>query len=196
MRVILHIFCQIQGTISGLHYAISGPGQIQYNYSSSYAGLNIQLNVPPLRLVVYRQNEARCFHICCQMQPKSSRLRRANTGPSQIQYNYISWCSCFNIQLNVSPSILVICQQFNAYYTPHFLANTEHNIQLTLYHLWSRSNPIKLHFLILSHQYSNERISTAISGSSTIQCALYTTLAAKYSAYPLVYAMSTMVPVK
>jgi hypothetical protein len=28
MRVILHIYCQIQGTISGLHYDISGPGKI------------------------------------------------------------------------------------------------------------------------------------------------------------------------
>jgi hypothetical protein len=37
----------------------SGPSQIQYNYSSSYAGCNIQLNVSPMLLVVYRQLNAR-----------------------------------------------------------------------------------------------------------------------------------------
>jgi hypothetical protein len=48
MRVILHICCQIQSTISGLRYLNSGPRQMEYNYSSSYAVFNIQLNVSPL----------------------------------------------------------------------------------------------------------------------------------------------------
>jgi hypothetical protein len=55
MRIILHICCQIQSTKSGVCYAIPVPRQIQYNYSSSCAGINIQLNVSPLRLAVYRQ---------------------------------------------------------------------------------------------------------------------------------------------
>jgi hypothetical protein len=60
MRVILHFCCHTQGTITSLRYVNSGPRQIQYNYSSSYAGFNIQLNVSPLRLVVYRLIEA-CY---------------------------------------------------------------------------------------------------------------------------------------
>jgi hypothetical protein len=59
MRVIHHICYQLQSTISGLRYFKSGPSQIQYNNSSSCAGINIQLNVSPLRLVVYRQIDAR-----------------------------------------------------------------------------------------------------------------------------------------
>jgi hypothetical protein len=58
MRVIHHICNQIQSTISCLRYAISGPGHILYNYIYWYSGSNIQLNVSPLRLVVYRQIDA------------------------------------------------------------------------------------------------------------------------------------------
>jgi hypothetical protein len=59
MRVILHISCEILGTISGLRYATSGLRQIQFNYSSWHSGFNIQLNVSPLLLVACRQIEAR-----------------------------------------------------------------------------------------------------------------------------------------
>jgi hypothetical protein len=87
----------------------------------------------------------------------------------------------------------VICRQFNERYTSHLLPNTGHNIRFTLCQLWSRSNPIKLHFLILSHQYSNERTSPAISGSSTIQCVLYSIFAAKRSLNPPNYATLTLI---
>jgi hypothetical protein len=86
MRVILHTCCQIQGTISGLRYANSGPGQIQYNYSSSYAGLNIQLNVSLLRLVIYRQQKRIMLHICCEIQGTAAGLRNVNSGTCQVQY--------------------------------------------------------------------------------------------------------------
>jgi hypothetical protein len=60
MRVILHTCCHTQGTITGLRYVNSGPRQIQYNYSSSYARFNIQLYVSPRRLAVYRLIDA-CY---------------------------------------------------------------------------------------------------------------------------------------
>jgi hypothetical protein len=59
MRVILHICCQIQDTISGLRYANSGPRQIQYSYGPSYAGFNIQFNVWTIPLQMYGQFDAR-----------------------------------------------------------------------------------------------------------------------------------------
>jgi hypothetical protein len=40
--------------------AISDPDQIQYKYISWYSGFNIQLNVSPLQLVVYRLIDA-CY---------------------------------------------------------------------------------------------------------------------------------------
>jgi hypothetical protein len=59
MRVILHICCQIQSTISGVRYAISGPGQMPYIYNSSSSGCNIPLNVNPTMLVILRQSNVR-----------------------------------------------------------------------------------------------------------------------------------------
>jgi hypothetical protein len=61
------------------------------------------------------------LHISCQIQGTISGLRYAKSGPGQIQYNYFSWYTGFNIQLNVSTSILVICRQFNTRYTQHLL---------------------------------------------------------------------------
>jgi hypothetical protein len=90
MRLILHICCQIQSTISGLRYVKSGPSQIQYNYSSSYVGFNIHLNVSPLRLVVYRKIDACDTSNFCQIQGTISGLHYANSGLGLIQHKYIS----------------------------------------------------------------------------------------------------------
>jgi hypothetical protein len=76
------------------------------------------------------------LHICFQIQSTISGLRYVKSGPNQIQYNYICWYSGVNIQLNVSPSILVICRQFNERYTPHYLSNTGHISQFALRQLW------------------------------------------------------------
>jgi hypothetical protein len=59
MRVIIHICCQTQGRISRLRYVKSGPGQMQYNYNSSYSVCNIQLNINPPILVIWRPSNAR-----------------------------------------------------------------------------------------------------------------------------------------
>jgi hypothetical protein len=82
------------------------------------------------------------LHNCCHIKHVSSCLRYVYYGLGQIKYIYISWYSSFSIQLNVSPSILVICRQTNARYTPHSHPNTGHNMRFTLSQLWSRSNPI------------------------------------------------------
>jgi hypothetical protein len=61
MRVILHIYSQRVPKSFRLRCVSTGPRQIQYSDSSSYTGFNIQLNVSPLRLVVYRQIDA-CYN--------------------------------------------------------------------------------------------------------------------------------------
>jgi hypothetical protein len=65
MRVILHSCCQIMRASSCIRYVNHCPGRIKYIYISCYSGFNIQLNVSPLRLVVYRQIDA-CYtsHSC------------------------------------------------------------------------------------------------------------------------------------
>jgi hypothetical protein len=57
------------------------------------------------------------LHICCHIKRVSSCFRYVNNGPGQIKYIYISCYSGINIQLNVSPMILVKCRQLNARYT-------------------------------------------------------------------------------
>jgi hypothetical protein len=59
MRVILQIWCQIQGTRSSLRCENCGPVHIQCNYRSAYSGFNIQLNLPALLLEICRYLEAR-----------------------------------------------------------------------------------------------------------------------------------------
>jgi hypothetical protein len=136
------------------------------------------------------------LHICSQIQAKYSRLRYVKSGPSQIQHNYSSSYAGINIQLDVSPLRLRVYRQIDPCYTSHLLPNTGHNIQFTLCQLWSRSNPIWVHMLMLSLQYSIERISAAIGRLSTIRCALYSTFVAKYRAQYPGYAITCLVPVK
>jgi hypothetical protein len=118
-------------------------------------------------------------HVCCQIQSTISGLRYVKSGPSQIQYNYNSSCAGINIQLNVSPLWLAVYRQIVACYTPHLLSNTEHNIKFPLCHIWSQSNPIQFQFFLSMLQHTIERISAAIAGLSTNQCALYSTFAVK-----------------
>jgi hypothetical protein len=177
VRVIHHICCHIQSTISCLRSVKSGSRQMQYNYSSSYAGFNIQLNVSPQRYC-YNSMGVK-LHSCCQMQPKSSRSRYVNTGRSQIKYIYSSCHSGYNYQLNVSPLRLVVCRQIDAFYTPHLLPNAAWIVQITLCQHWTQSNSIYLQFLPFMLQYTIESISAAIGGLSIGRCASCYTFAAK-----------------
>jgi hypothetical protein len=59
VSLILQSWCQIQRTTSSLRNVDSGPGHIQCIYSSTYSGVNIQLNVDVLLLEISRQCNAR-----------------------------------------------------------------------------------------------------------------------------------------
>jgi hypothetical protein len=129
-----------------------------------------------------------------QLQRTSSCFRYVNCGPGHIQYIYSSAHSGFNIQLNVSAQLLEISRQFNARYTANLVPNTAHILQFTLCDLWSRTYTMHLQLHIFRLQYSFERIWAAVVHITTIQCALYCKLVAKYSAYPPVYATWSVVP--
>jgi hypothetical protein len=117
-----------------------------------------------------------------------------NCGPGHIQCSYSSKYSGFNIQVNVSALLLDISRQFNARYTANLVPNTAHIVQFTLCELWSRTYTMNLQFRIFILQYSAVGNCAVIGDISTILCALYCKLWAKYSAYPPVYAMWTVVP--
>jgi hypothetical protein len=129
-----------------------------------------------------------------QMQRTTPSLRYVNCGPGHIQYTYTSAYSDFNIRLNVSALLLYISRQFNARYTEFLVLNTEHISQFTLCELWSRPYTTCLQLFIFMPQYSAIGTCAAIVDITTVQCALYCKLWAKYSAYPTVYAMWTVVP--
>jgi hypothetical protein len=134
------------------------------------------------------------LQILCQIQRTSSGLRCVNSGPGYIQCNYSSAYSGFNIQVNVSALLLVISRQRNARYTASMVPNTAHIHQFTLCGLWSRTYTMYLQLCTFSLEYSAVGICSAIVHITTIQCALYRKLVAKYSALPPVYAMWTVVP--
>jgi hypothetical protein len=125
----------------------------------------------------------------CQIQSTSSGLRYVNCGPGHIQCIYSSIYSDFNIHLNVSALLLYISRQFNARYTANLLPDTAHTLRFTLCELWSRTYTMHLQLHIFRFQYSFERICAAIVHITTIQCAQYCKLVAKYSAHPPIYAM-------
>jgi hypothetical protein len=72
--------------------------------------------------------------------------------------------------------------------------NTAHILQFTLCDLWSRPYTKYFQHRIFRLQCSAEGSSPAIVHITTIQCALYCKLVAKYSAHPPVFAMWPVVP--
>jgi hypothetical protein len=130
----------------------------------------------------------------CQIQRTSSSLRYVNCGPGHIQCIYSSARTGFNIHLNVSAVLLEISRQFDARYTANLMPDTAHILRFTICDLWSRTYTMNLQLRIFRLQYSSERICAAIGDISTIQCSLYCKLGTKYSAYPPVYAIWTVVP--
>jgi hypothetical protein len=68
------------------------------------------------------------------------------------------------------------------------------SFQFTLCDLWSRPYTKYLQILIVRPQYSTERIWAAVGDIPTLRCALYCKFGDKYSAYPPVYAVWTVVP--
>jgi hypothetical protein len=125
----------------------------------------------------------------CQIQRTSSGLRYVYCGPEHIQYIYSSAHSDFNIHLIVSALLLEISRQFNARYTANLVPNRAHILRFTLCELWSRTYRMHLQLHIFRLQYSFERICPAIVHITTIQCASYCKLVAKYSVHPPIYAI-------
>jgi hypothetical protein len=116
------------------------------------------------------------------------------SGPGHIQNTYSSAYLGFNIHLNIPALLLYISRQFNAGYTANLVPNTAHIIQFTLCEMWCRTYTKYLQLRIFRPQYSAEGSTAAIGGISTIQCALYCKLGAKYRAHRPVYAVWTVDP--
>jgi hypothetical protein len=130
----------------------------------------------------------------CQIQRTSSSFRYVNCGSGHIQCIYSSAYLDFNIQLYVTALLLEISRQFYAPYTANFEPNIAHILPFTLCELWYRLYTKYLQLRIFSLQYSAVGICAAIVYITTIQCALYCILGAKYSAHPPVYSMWPVVP--
>jgi hypothetical protein len=130
----------------------------------------------------------------CQIQRTSSSLRYVNCGPGHIECIYSSAYSDVNIHLNVSGLLLEISRQFNACLTAYFESNIAHILPFPLCELWTRPYTRYLQLRIYSLQHFTEPTSAAIGDMAIFGWPLYWKLWAKYSAYPPVYAMWTVVP--
>jgi hypothetical protein len=82
-----------------------------------------------------------------------------------------------------------VSPQCNERYTASLVPITAHILQFTLYDLWFRPYTKHLQLRIFRLQYSAAGIIAAIVDITSIQCALYFKLGAKYSARPPVYAI-------
>jgi hypothetical protein len=143
----------------------------------------------------YHDNSMRVIlHSWCQIQRTSSSLRYATCGPGHIQCIYSSAYSVVNIRLNVSALLFEIYRYLHARYTANLVPNTEHILRFTLCERWSRQYTMYFQHRIFRLQCSAVGICAAIVHITTIQCALYCILGAKYSAHPPVYALVTVVP--
>jgi hypothetical protein len=134
------------------------------------------------------------LHAWCQLQCTSSSLRYVDCGPGHIECIYSSAYSDFNIHLNVSVLLLEISRQYNERLIAYFEPNTEHILPFPLCELSTRPHTRYLQLRIFSLQYFTEPTSAAIGDLPIFGCPLYCKLWAKYSAYPPVYAMWTVVP--
>jgi hypothetical protein len=130
----------------------------------------------------------------CQIQRTSYGLRHVNCGPGHIQCIYSSAYSVLNIRLNVSALLFEIYRYVHARYTANLVPNTEHIHRFTLCEQWYRLYTKYFQHRIFRLQYSAVGICAAIVHITTIQCALYRKLVAKYSAHSPVYAIWTVVP--
>jgi hypothetical protein len=151
----------------------SGPGHIQWTYSSTYSGFNIQQNVAPLLLEICRQFTERYTANLVPIQRITSNLRNVNCGPRHVQCIYSSANSGFIIQLNVCAQLFEIYRKFNVRYSAKMVPNTAHILHFTQCGLLSRTYAMYLQLYIFRLQYSSERICAAIGDMSTIQPALY-----------------------
>jgi hypothetical protein len=89
---------------------------------------------------------------------------------------------------------LEVSRQFNACYTAFLVPNTAHILQFTLCDLWFRPYRKYFQHRIFRLEYSTAGVCAAIIDITSIQCALYSILGAKYRARTPDYAMSTVVP--
>jgi hypothetical protein len=139
MRVILQTWCQMQRTSSSLRSVNCGPGHIQCSYCFAYSGFNIQLNVTVLLFEISRQFNARYN---ANLLPNTAHVLQftlCDLWSRDIQCNYSSAYSGFNIQLHVTALLFEVSRQFNARYTATLVPITAHNHQLPQCELWSRT---------------------------------------------------------
>jgi hypothetical protein len=130
----------------------------------------------------------------CQTQRTCSSFRYVNCGLRHIQCIYSSAYSYFTIYLKVGPMLLEVSRQFIERYTARLVPITAHILQFTLCELWSRTYTMFLQLCIFRLQYYTEPTSAAIRDMPIFGSPIYCKLWAKYSAYPPVYAMWTVVP--
>jgi hypothetical protein len=129
----------MQRTSSSLRYMNCGPGHMQCNYSSAFPDFSIQLNVSALLMDMSRKFNESYTAIWVPNTAHVLQFTLCGLWSRDIQYNYSSAYSGFNIQLHVTALLFEVSRQFTARYTTDLVPNAAHTLQLSLYELWSRT---------------------------------------------------------
>jgi hypothetical protein len=162
---------------------------MQCNYISAYSGFNIQLNLSALLFQKSRQVNSRYNANLVPYIAHIPQFTLCELWTLLYTKYYSSLYSGHYIQLNVSALQLEIFRNFDPRYTANLVSNTAGIVQFTLCELWSRLYTKYLQLHIFRLQYSAVGICAAIVHITSIQCALYCKLGAKYSAHHPVNAM-------
>ena len=146
MCVMLHIYCQTQGTASGMRYVKYGNLQIQSIYNFADSVFNLGISQSPFVFMMWRQYDVLQRHICCQTRGTTSGLRYVNYSLCEDQRICSYADPVLNIEINVPPFLLITWQQYDVCPSPHIVPNTGYTIQLARVELRSLSNPTYLQF--------------------------------------------------
>jgi hypothetical protein len=145
MRVILHSWCQIQNTSSGLRYVNCGTDYIQSIYSSAYSDFNVHLNVSALVLEISRQFNARytanlvpnTAHILrftlCELWSRTYTMH-LQLHIFRLQYSFERICSDI---VHITTSQCALYSKLVAKYSAHPPVYAMWTVVLTIYKVFS-----------------------------------------------------------
>jgi hypothetical protein len=143
--VILHSWCQIQRTSSGLRYVNYGPGHIQSTFSIAYLGFNIHVNVSALLLEISRQLNSRntanlvpnTAHILrftlCELWPRTYTMH-LQLHIFRLQYSFERTCAAI---VHITTIQCALCRKLVAKYSAHPPVYAMWTVVLTIYKVFS-----------------------------------------------------------
>jgi hypothetical protein len=183
LPVRLQSLSQIQRTSPSLRYVNCGPGHIQNIYSTAYSGFYIQLNVSALLLEMPRQFNVR---YTANLVPNIARILQYKLcGLWYRTYTMNLQLHIFSLQYLTEPTCAAIGDMPISGWALYWKLEAKYSAHPPVYPMWSVAPSIYnvITTRIFRLYYSADRICAVIGDISTILCALYRKVGAKYSTH-------------